>query len=294
MDRPLPLHVPVMLDEVLQGLDPQPGQTFVDGTLGGGGHTEAIARRVGEKGLVVSLDRDPQALTGAEARLAGLPVMLVGASYCELPEVLAQLEIPAVQGIVLDLGLSSDQLADAERGFSFDSAGPLDLRFDPSTGEPAWQLIGQLEEGRLADLIYRYGEERHSRRIARNIVQRRATDPIRTAAQLAEVVRRSVPRLRVKPRIDPATRTFQALRSAVNDELGALERGLACFPDLLVEGGRVVVISFHSLEDRPVKQAFRDDPRYEPVTRKPLRPSAAELEKNPRARSAKLRIAAKR
>jgi 16S rRNA (cytosine1402-N4)-methyltransferase len=294
MDRPLPLHVPVMLDEVLQGLDPQPGQTFVDGTLGGGGHTQAIARRVGEKGLVVSLDRDPRALAGAEARLRGLPVMLVGASYCELPEVLAQLEIPAVQGIVLDLGLSSDQLADAERGFSFDSAGPLDLRFDPSTGEPAWQLIGQLEEARLADLIYRYGEERHSRRIARNIVQRRATDPIRTAAQLAEVVRRSVPRLRVKPRIDPATRTFQALRIAVNDELGALERGLACFPDLLVEGGRVVVISFHSLEDRPVKQAFRDDPRYEPVTRKPLRPSATEIEKNPRARSAKMRVAAKR
>ncbi len=294
MDHSLPLHVPVMLDEVLQALDPQPGQTFVDGTLGGGGHTEAIAQRVGASGQVVALDRDPDALTRVETRLRGLPVLLVGASYDELSDVLAQLEIASVQGIVLDLGLSSDQLADDGRGFSFDSTGPLDLRFDPSTGQPAWQWLTHLDEARLADVIFRYGEERHSRRIARNIIQQQAQEPIRTAAQLADVVRRSVPRGRSRPRIDPATRTFQALRIAVNDELGILERGLAQFPDALVEGGRVAVISFHSLEDRLVKEAFRDNPRYKPVMRKPLRPSAAEVDRNPRARSAKLRVAEKR
>lgn len=293
MDRPLPLHVPVMLDEVLAWLEPQPGQTLVDGTLGGGGHTEALARCVGPAGLVLALDRDPQALAAAERRLVGMPVKLVAADYCELPEVLVQLEIPAVQGIVLDLGLSSDQLADPERGFSFDSPGPLDLRFDPTAGEPAWRLIETLDAVQLANLIYRYGEERHSRRIARSIVEQRTRTPLRTALQLADLVRASVPRGRGKPRIDPATRTFQALRIAVNDELGSLERGLKSFPECLVAGGRLAVISFHSLEDRLVKEAFRDDPRYTALTRKPLRPTEAEVQRNPRARSAKMRVAKK-
>lgn len=291
MDRPLPLHVPVMLDEVLHWLDPHEGQTFVDGTLGAGGHTEALARAVGPQGLVVALDRDEQARAGAERRLAGLPVKLVAANYRELPVVLEQLEIAAVDGIVLDLGLSSDQLADAERGFSFDSDGPLDLRFDTSAGEPAWKIIERLDATELANVIYNYGEERRSRRIARNIVEQRASTPIRTARQLAEIVRRSVPRGRGKPRIDPATRTFQALRIAVNDELGSLRDGLANFPDCLTVAGRVAVISFHSLEDRLVKQAFRDDPRYEALTRKPLVPTETEVQRNPRSRSAKMRVA---
>ena len=239
----------------------------------------------------MALDRDPAALAAAERSLAGLPVKLVAASYRELPAVLAQLEIEHVDGILLDLGLSSDQLADAERGFSFDASGPLDLRFDPTSGEPAWRLIERLDANRLADLIYQYGEERHSRRIARNLVEARLREPIRTARQVAEIVRRSVPRGRDAERIDPATRTFQALRIAVNDELGALEEGLKVFPSCLAVGGRVVVISFHSLEDRIVKQAFRDDSRYEVLTKKPIRPSEAEQAANVRSRSAKLRAA---
>ena len=286
-----PLHVPVMLDEVVHWLEPRAGQTFVDGTLGGGGHTEALARRVGPSGLVIALDRDPAARDAAERRLAGLPVKLVASDFRELDVVLAQLEVPAVDGIVLDLGLSSDQLADESRGFSFDAQGPLDLRFDPSSGEPAWQVLETIGETELANLIYRYGEERHSRRIARNIVKRRSETPIRTAAQLAQIVRASVPRGPDARRIDPATRTFQALRIAVNDELGALERSLATFPACLAPQGRFAVISFHSLEDRMVKEAFRGDQRLEPLTRKPLRPSETEIEHNPRARSAKLRVA---
>jgi 16S rRNA (cytosine1402-N4)-methyltransferase len=289
MDHGTPLHVPVMLDEVIHWLDPRPGQTFVDGTLGGGGHTEALARRLGTTGLVISLDRDARALAAAERRLAGMSVKLVHASFRELPQVLDQLQIAAVDGVVLDLGLSSDQLADSTRGFSFDSDGPLDLRFDTTIGEPAWQWIERVSATQLADVIYKYGEERASRRIARNIVEERAKTPIRTARQLADVVRRSVPRGR--GRIDPATRTFQALRIAVNDELGALQEALEKIPDCLARGGRVAVISFHSLEDRLVKEAFRDDPRYEVLTRKPVRPTEAEIERNPRSRSAKLRVA---
>jgi 16S rRNA (cytosine1402-N4)-methyltransferase len=283
--------VPVLLEEVVHWLDARPGQTIVDGTLGGGGHTRALAERVTASGLVVALERDPAATAAAERNLAGLSVKLVSANFLELPEVLKQLEIPAVDGIVLDLGLSSDQLADAERGFSFDSPGPLDLRFDPQSGEPAWQLIERLDATQLANVIFEYGEERHSRRIARNIVNTRSQEPIRTAAQLADIVRRSVPRTRDARRIDPATRTFQALRIAVNDELGSLAEALERFPECLRIGGRVAVISFHSLEDRIVKQTFRDDPRYEVLTRKPLVPAEAEIERNARSRSAKMRVA---
>jgi 16S rRNA (cytosine1402-N4)-methyltransferase len=292
MDDSLSIHVPVLLEEVLSWVDPRPGQVMVDGTLGGGGHAAALAERVGREGLVIALDRDPAARARAERSLAGKSIKLVDADFRELPEVLAQLEIAAVDGIVLDLGLSSDQLADAARGFSFESTGPLDLRFDPTAGEPAWELIERLGESELADLIYQYGEERHSRRIARRVVERRTSGPIRTARDLAELVRRAVPAVRGE-RIDPATRTFQALRIAVNDELGALREALRSYADCLRPGGRLAVISFHSLEDRMVKEAFRDDPRYENLTRKPLRPGEAELARNPRARSAKMRVAAR-
>ena len=286
------MHVPVLLTEAVNALDPQPGSVVVDGTLGAGGHTRALAERVGPNGLVIALDRDPAAVAAAADALTGLPIVLVESNYCDLPEVLAQLDQPPVAGVLLDLGLSSDQLADPGRGFSFNMDGPLDLRFDPSTGEPASKLVNRLAPETLADIIYQYGEDRYSRRIARAIEQARRQQPIETAAELAQIVRRAVPRSREK--IDPATRTFQALRIAVNDELGSLERGLSRIPDCLAAGGRLAVISFHSLEDRPVKQAFRDDPRLEVVTRKPIVPTAEEVAGNPRARSAKLRVALRR
>lgn len=284
------LHVPVLPAEVLQWLDPQPGATLVDGTLGGGGHTRLLAERVGPQGLVIALDRDPRAIAAAETNLRGLPVKVAQSNYSDLPEVLDEIGIERVRGVLLDLGLSSDQLADDQRGFSFDSTGELDLRFDPQEGEPAWRLLNRLPEEELANLIYRYGEERYSRRIARRIVEARRIEPVRTAAELAALVRRSVPRS-PHDRIDPATRTFQALRIAVNDELGSLERALARIPNRLLIGGQLAIISFHSLEDRLVKQAFRADSRLEALTKKPVMATEEEQKRNPRSRSAKLRVA---
>jgi 16S rRNA (cytosine1402-N4)-methyltransferase len=266
---------------------------YVDGTLGAGGHAAALAERVGPTGRVIGIDRDAAALDAAQERLSGLPVRLVQANFCDLPEVLAAMGVEAVDGVLLDLGMSSDQLADPSRGFSFDAEGPLDLRFDPSEGEPAWRLVNRLSAEHLAELIYSYGEEKHSRRVARAIVERRQEEPIQTARQLAEIVRQCVPRARTD-RIDPATRTFQALRIAVNDEMKSLEIALRRIPQCLRPQARLAVISFHSLEDRRVKEAFRDDPRYEALTRKPVRPSEEEIAANPRARGAKLRVAARR
>jgi 16S rRNA (cytosine1402-N4)-methyltransferase len=286
-------HIPVMLDEVLEWLAPKSGMILVDGTLGAGGHTKALAERVGPDGEVLAFDRDPAALASAEQRLKGLPIKLVHSDFADLPQVLKQLGIAAVDGVVLDLGLSSDQLADSQRGFSFDAEGPLDLRFDTTEGQPAWRLLEYSTERDLADMIYRYGEERFSRRIARRIVERRTGQPIRTAGELARLVRSCVPRSRGHT-IDAATRTFQALRIAVNEELRSLERALTHLPDCLRVGGRVVVISFHSLEDRLVKTAFRDDPRFDVLTRKALRPTDAEIARNPRSRSAKFRVAVRK
>lgn len=264
----------------------------MDGTLGGGGHTRLLTERVGPDGFVLAMDRDPAALEAAETNLAGLPVKLAHANFCDLPEVLTEVGIDLVDGVLLDLGLSSDQLVDRERGFSFDSDGPLDLRFDPNEGEPASRLIQRLAADDLANLIYLYGEERYSRRIARKIVQSRRMSPIRTSAQLAQLVRSCVPRSRGH-RIDPATRTFQALRIAVNNEMTALDKALRRIPDFLSPEGRMAIISFHSLEDRRVKQAFRSDPRLDILTKKPIRPTETEIQRNPRSRSAKLRAAAR-
>jgi 16S rRNA (cytosine1402-N4)-methyltransferase len=283
-------HETVLKSEVLEWLNPRPDQVFVDGTLGGGGHTELLAQAVGPTGSVIALDRDPAALDGARQRLADLPVTFVASDFRDLPEVLADLGIPLVDGAVLDLGMSSDQLADESRGFSFDSVGPLDLRFDPQRGDPAWRLLERLSERHLADLIYTYGEERLSRRIARNVVSSRRHTPIRTSQDLARLVLGCTPRSAGRRRIHPATRTFQALRIAVNDELGALESALKRYPSILRTGARLAIISFHSLEDRRVKQAFRDDPRYTALTRKPIRPNEQEILRNPRSRSARLRI----
>jgi 16S rRNA (cytosine1402-N4)-methyltransferase len=285
-----PVHVPVMADEIVHWLAPQPGDVIVDGTLGGGGHTRLLADLVGKDGLVIGLDRDAAVLAAAEQSLAKMPIVLSQSNFCDLPEVLAELNIEAVKGIVLDLGLSSDQLADERRGFSFDSTGPLDMRFDVTQGEPAWRLLERLGEAHLADLIYQYGEERYSRRIAAKIVARRRENPVRTAAELADLVRRCVPKSK-SMKIDPATRTFQALRIAVNDELKSLEIALRRLPDCLLPGGRLAILSFHSLEDRRVKEAYRDDDRLLVMTKRPLRPSEEETASNPRSRSAKLRVA---
>ncbi|MCA9230075.1 MAG: 16S rRNA (cytosine(1402)-N(4))-methyltransferase RsmH [Planctomycetales bacterium] len=287
---PSTCHIPVMLQEVLHELQPQAGEILVDGTLGGGGHTVALASRVEPHGRVIGVDLDHQALERARSSIGTLPVELFAANYTEIPRILSNLEIETVDGILLDLGLSSDQLADQDRGFSFHSEGELDLRFDRTRGKPAWHLLERLSERHLADLIYHFGEERLSRRIARQIVAYRRNNAIRTAQQLADLVRSCVPRSRGH-NIDPATRTFQALRIAVNDELKSLQEALAHLPDLLRPGGRLAIISFHSLEDRMVKHSFREDSRLDVLTRRPLRATDEEVARNTRASSAKLRVA---
>ena len=283
-----PRHVAVLPAEVVRLLDPQPGQTWVDCTVGAGGHSRLIAEKLGESGRLIGLDQDPTMLELARPRLNGLSVTLVRANFDQLAEVLANLSIAAVDGVFADLGFASDQIEQAGRGFSFRDDGPLDMRLDPTIGQTAADLVNRLSEGALADIFYEYGEERHSRRVARRIVERRAEKPFETTAELAEVVRRSVPR---SGGLDPATRTFQALRIAVNDELGALERLLAVLPRVVRPGGKAAIISFHSLEDRRVKQAFRKGDIWEPVTKKPVEAGDAEVSRNPRSRSAKLRVA---
>jgi 16S rRNA (cytosine1402-N4)-methyltransferase len=287
-------HVAVLPNEVLDALAPQPGQTIVDATLGAAGHAQSLRERLGPTGRLIGLDRDATMLQMARGRLEaapGCPFTLVHASFDRLPEVLQELHVQKVDAVLADLGLCSDQLDDAERGFSFQQNGPLDMRMDRSEGEPASALVQRLPERELADLIYQFGEERFSRRIARRIVEERQREPFTTTGQLAQVVRRCVPRARGRHPIDPATRTFQALRIAVNDELGALDRLLAELPDCIKPGGRAVLISFHSLEDRRVKQAFRDKATWQTLTKKPVQAGPEEAATNPRARSAKLRAA---
>lgn len=285
------VHVSVLPQEVIEFLDPQPGQIFADGTLGGGGHTRQLAERVGDEGLVIACDRDLAAIERAEQSLRGLPIKVTQRNFSELPSVLQELGIDKIDGLLLDLGLSSDQLADRNRGFSFDSDGPLDLRFDDTEGDTAADLVNLLSEKDLADVIYQNGEERLSRRIAKKICLRRKEKPFLLANDLADLVASCYPARGAKERIHPATRTFQALRIAVNRELSSLESILKTAPDFLRVGGKIAIISFHSLEDRRVKEAFREDPRLEPVTKKPIIPSEEEILRNPRSRSAKFRVA---
>ncbi|MDB5350893.1 MAG: S-adenosyl-methyltransferase MraW [Planctomycetota bacterium] len=288
---PSAVHRPVLLDEVIAGLDPKPGAVIVDGTVGAGGHARAIAERVGPSGRVIGLDRDPEMLALAEEATTGLPVTLVNSAYSDLDRVMNDLELDGVDGILLDLGLSSDQLAWSHRGFSFSQDGPLDMRFDPKTRESAADLINDLTAEELADIFFQFGEERHSRKIARRIVEARRVEPITTTARLADLVRKSIPG-KWGP-IDPATRVFQALRIAVNQELEHLDVTLANLADWLNPGGRAAIISFHSLEDRRVKHSFRNDPQLEVITRKPITATPEEIQINSRARSAKLRVAEK-
>ena len=280
-----PKHQPVLLDEVLQHLDPQPGQTIIDATLGVGGHTHAIAQR---GATVIAIDQDPAMIALAQERLKEMPVTVHHAGFDQLFELLAMERIEQVDGLLADLGFCSDQVDDPSRGFSFRHDGPLDMRLDPTIGRTAADLVNRETEASLADIFYQYGEERKSRRVAKRIVERRAEKPFETTFELAELVRKCVPR---SGSIDPATRVFQGLRIAVNDELGALERLLSLLPGIVKQGGRAAIISFHSLEDRLVKRAFRDASTWRTLTKKPIEATAAEIARNPRARSAKLRVA---
>ncbi len=299
------VHVPVLLQTVVSLLQVRPGGVYIDGTVGGGGHAAAILAASVPDGRLLGLDRDPAALDVARERLApwGDRAVLRRGSFADLLR-LAEGFIPA-DGVLLDLGLSSLQLADPARGFSFSQDGPLDMRFDPSEGPTAADLVNTLSVRELTDLLYRYGEEKQARRIAEAIV---AARPIHRTAELASLIEQTVGR---RERIHPATRTFQALRIAVNRELEALEVALPQALELLRPGGRLVVISFHSLEDRIVKQFLHREARdcicppeipvcvcghraqVRVLTPKPVRPDAAEVAANPRARSARLRAAEK-
>jgi len=279
-------HVPVLLEEVVAGLAVRPGALFVDGTYGAGGHSRALAA-LGAR--VLAFDRDPAARV--EPEFAG-SIELVHRNFDELASVLDERGLEGVDGVLFDLGVSSMQLDRPERGFSFQTDGPLDMRMNSGTGQSAADLIASSEESELADIIYRYGEERASRRIARAIVAARDAGraPERTL-DLARLVSGAVHVRGRRERIHPATRTFQALRIAVNDELGALERGLEAAIERTVPGGRIAVITFHSLEDRIVKQTFRADSRLVVLTKKPIVAGDSERDDNARSRSAKLRLA---
>jgi 16S rRNA (cytosine1402-N4)-methyltransferase len=288
------IHEPVLTAEALMHLAPERGGLFVDCTVGLGGHTRALLEAGASR--VIGLDRDTDALALAGADLAsfGNRAELVHADYRSIAHVLAERGVGTIDGALADLGVSSLQFDGAGRGFSFRRDEPLDMRMDRSSGPTAAHLINTTSEVDLANIIFEFGEERHSRRIARAIVDTRARQPIATTGQLAEIVRRAVP-TRGWQRIDPATRTFQALRIWVNGELEGLDAFLRDVVNRLREGGRVVVISFHSLEDRIVKHTLRALERSESLvrvlTKKPVTAGDAELDRNPRARSAKLRAA---
>ncbi|MAU00506.1 MAG: 16S rRNA (cytosine(1402)-N(4))-methyltransferase [Anaerolineaceae bacterium] len=301
-------HIPVLFDEVLALLQPQPNGRYIDGTVGAGGHTAGLLQKSAPSGRVLVFDKDAEALAFAHKQLKpfGDRVTYVHASYAEMGTLAPAHGFAQVDGILLDLGLSSRQLDDAQRGFSFMKEGPLDMRFDTSQGETAADLINNLEEAALADIFWRYGEEKSSRKIARMIVAER---PFTTTTQLADKIAQTVRR---RSRIHPATQVFQALRIAVNRELETVETGVLAALELLGQNGRLAVISFHSLEDRFVKQTFRrlsqdcicppeqpictcgGEAKFRLITRKAVQASAEEIAQNSRSRSARLRVIEKK
>jgi len=293
-------HQSVMRDEVLAWLAPRPAGVYCDATLGYGGHARAVLEASAPDGRLIGLDRDPQAIAAAGEALRpfGARVTLVHAPFSRLRKVLEQAGALPLDGCLVDLGVSSPQLDRAERGFSFRRPGPLDMRMDPTTGETAEQFLGRVDQDELEAVLRDFGEERYAGRIARNIVEARGSDDLKTTGALAALIARSVPRH--ERHKDPATRTFQALRIAVNGELGELERFLIDAPSCLRPGGRLVVIAFHSLEDRLVKRRLRalaagqgapDDPPFKILTKHVVVPTDDERARNPRARSARLRAA---
>lgn len=307
-------HQPVLMNQTLNSLKLRPGGVYLDGTLGGGGHTEAILQATEPDGKVIGLDQDDEALAAASQRLKpfGERFCPIRANFAEMEQVLAAEGIAGLDGVLLDIGVSSHQLDEPDRGFSYMQDGPLDMRMDRRGGQTATDLVAELSESELANLIYRYGEEKFSRRIARRIVEQRAQTPIESTKQLAELISAAIPAAqRRKEKQHPAKRTFQALRIAVNDELGVLERGLVAAFASLKSGGRLSVITFHSLEDRIVKNYFAGlakgcecppefpvcvcgkQPQALLITRRPQTATEDELQSNPRARSAKLRTVEK-
>ncbi len=317
-------HEPVMLTECLDYLQARAGGVYVDGTLGLAGHAVALMERAGIDGLVIGLDRDPEALRRAGERLEARCIELgwearpyhlihtdfrdLGAALAKPDDSTASSPHSAIGGFLFDLGVSSMQLDLAERGFSFRSGGPLDMRMNPSEGEPASDLVNELSEVELARVLWEYGDERYSRRIARRVAERREETPFETTDQLADLIWHAYPADERRGRIHPATRSFQALRIKVNDELAALEPALFAAADQVAPGGRIVVMAYHSLEDRIVKKAFEflsgrcrcpveipfchcgAKERGKTLTRKPVQPGDDEIARNPRARSARLRV----
>ena len=285
-------HVPVLWREAIEILNVRPDGYYIDATLGAGGHAEEILRRL-DKGKLIGIDRDPAALAFAGERLKhfGEKLITMPGNFAQISDLYAASGFPPADGLLADLGMSTMQLEDASRGFSFSTPGPLDMQMGPNSGPNAADLVNEMSEQELADVIFKLGEERHSRRVARAIVKGR---PFRLTTELAQVVTRAIPSRTALRHIHPATRTFQALRMAVNRELECLESLLAQALGVLKPGGRVVILSFHSLEDRLVKWAFKAwqrEGRARILTRRVVRPSEAEIAANPRSRSAKLRAA---
>ena len=303
-------HVSVLLNECIENLNIQPGGVYLDGTLGLGGHSYQIASRL-TTGRLICIDRDETAIERAGKRLApfGDKVTLVHGNFSDAAQIIDSLGIPGVDGMLFDLGVSSPQLDEIERGFSYMGDAPLDMRMDPGDSLTAYEVVNTWPEERLNRILWDYGDERYARRISRAILERRAKKPIGTTLELVEIIRSAMPAAALREKQHPAKRSFQAIRIAVNDELGAISQMMETAPDKLNKGGRLCVISFHSLEDRIVKSgiAARENgctcPREAPictcgfvqtlksVSRKPILPSAEELEQNPRSRSAKLRVA---
>jgi len=294
------LHTPVMLAEVLQYLNLHPGQTIIDGTVGMGGHSLEIVKRIAPGGKLIAIDRDKESLDMAQARLKDFSeqAQFVYGNFSEMDEIVKRLKVDRIDGILLDLGVSTFQLTQADRGFSFTREGPLDMRLDRNSYISAYDLVNNLNEEEISNLLWSFGEERWHNRIARRVVEERQKQPITTTAELSEIVMRAIPpRFRkFHYRIHPATRTFQAVRIAVNRELEVLEQVLAKSIPLLSPGGRICVISFHSLEDRVVKWAFRKaaaEGVLTILTPKPLTPTESEARENPSSRSSKFRAAEK-
>ena len=289
-----PAHIPVLCEEMIQALSPRSGGVYLDGTLGAGGYAEALLEASRPDGRVIGLDLDADAVERARQRLAryGERVILVHAGFHEAGEVLGRRGIGALDAAVLDLGLSSDQLADSKRGFSFMRPGPLDMRFDASGGPTALELLRSFSARQLEEILATYGEERYCKKLARAISRAAAGGELETTEDLARVIEKTVRGRR--GRIHPATRVFQALRIVVNREIENLRRALVEIPRLLAVGARFCVVSYHSLEDREVKASFRELVRrgddWRLVTPKPIRPSAEEIARNPRARSARMRV----
>jgi len=295
MDRS-PAHLPVLKEAVLELLSPSGRRVLLDCTVGLGGHAEALLEAAGQDAQLIGIDLDEGNLRLTKDRLArfGGRVRLFQASFSDAGEVLAEAGVAAADVVLADLGVSSNQLDEPGRGFCFSADGPLDMRMDRGAGRTAGELVGTLGEKELADVIYEYGQERFSRRIARAIVAARGKEPIESTARLARIVAGAMPApvRRTRKGVHPATRTFQALRIAVNDELGRLDALLASLGDLMAPGGRAAIISFHSLEDRRVKHAFadmRESGRFRLLTRRPITAAEDEIANNPRSRSAKLR-----